>query len=442
MRQCILTLALFVAAATHLFAQGNFTVTQLGTFPGGNAYGVESRHGLIWVAADTAGIYVHNPKSGGPVAWIPRGMNGRRCREVAVSPAGPATILVAVNRDQGTDDSAVVYRSTDGGTTWTPSSSGIVRDGAAAIVERIRFNDLDSSRAVLVLLGGPAYESTDGGVNWRKMTSLEGLTVNDMIWDSTRPGVMFAGGENFIFSPVLMKSTDWGASWRNVLDVTLGGDNAIDGIAINPMNPDLMIAGTEGYIVRSTDAGEHWAIVSQPGRYYLYGAAWGGDNFSTAFIAGGNHPPATGGFYMSSDQGITWVAGQQDEWRTIQRVAVSPDYPNAFLFTAGYLNYDEPPSPVQPGGIYIVRRASSSVPEEREYVEARYTRDAIYLANNASDHEAAWELRDLLGRKVAAGSVGRESTGRIALEGMPSGSYFFRYGKDLLSRVMKVHLVR
>jgi len=62
----------------------------------------------------------------------------------------------------------------------------------------------------------------------------------------------------------LFKSTDGGASWRNLFA------SSVYAVAINPQNPSTIYAGTDNGVAQSTDSGESWTpIPGAPGRIRL-----------------------------------------------------------------------------------------------------------------------------------------------------------------------------
>ena len=91
-RSIVVTTPHFLAAlAAH--AQTSWRVEQFGgELAGRNVFGIVAAHGNLYAAADTGGIYFHNPLWGspapGPFTWINLGLKGKHCREIAVHPTG------------------------------------------------------------------------------------------------------------------------------------------------------------------------------------------------------------------------------------------------------------------------------------------------------------------------------------------------------------------
>lgn len=432
-------LLLLLTCASAGAQQKSYTVEIFGSeLADRDVFGIDTAGPRIYVAADTAGIYVHDSRLDGPFTWIYLGLRGEQCRAVAVSPANPSTILVALDRrnEPGTTDE-IIYRSTDWGMTWTLSQTGIITEGRpVTISRRLEFNPGNHAEVVAVMQGTGTYISRDTGQTWSPVAALDNYTVNDIAWDATRPGTLFAGGESLIMSAILLKSTDGGTTWRNTLSHALGGDNAIDAITINPNDPDMMIAATEGYILRSTDAGENWEIMAHPDRYYLYGAAWSNLEPQTLFITGGNVLPNSGGIFVSNDNGSSWRSIDSNRWRTVQRAIVSPVYPGALFFTAG--NFPGVPPDGYPGGVYLVREGTSRVPVPSASAAAWQSDGIVHLRNSDGARALQWELVDIPGNRLESGSVESGASAMISLAALPAGLYLLRYLDDSGVSTLKV----
>jgi hypothetical protein len=268
---------------------------------------------------------------------------------------------------------------------------------------------------------------------------LEGFTNTEIAWDRTRPGTLFVGGENMILQAVLLKSTDGGLTWRNTLDIDFHGDNAIDAIAIDPNNPDRMIAGTEGFILRSTDAGERWTVATEPGRYYMYGATWSNTEPETIFVTGGNSAPNSGGIFLSADNGATWSTIDTNRWRTVQRAIVSPTMPGALLFTTGTVAGQSDNG--MPGGVYLVIAETASVPPGSSSAVVWQSERSVHIRNIEGHGPLRWNLVDLRGISSGSGTVGAGEEHTIRLDALPSGVHMLRYSDAAGVSTLKVVVV-
>ncbi|MGD8346542.1 MAG: hypothetical protein PVI83_04820, partial [Lysobacterales bacterium] len=170
-----------------------------------------------------------------------------------------------------------VYRSLDGGSTW--ENMGLKESEHIGMI-RI---DPRNSDVVYVAAQGPLwsgggdrglFKSTDGGKTWKNILSGGEYTgVNEVHLDPRDPDVIYAakhqrlrtvaalingGPESGIF-----KSTDGGQSWRELTNGIPTEDKGKIGLAISPVDPDVVYATIElgarkGGFWRSTDAGGSW----------------------------------------------------------------------------------------------------------------------------------------------------------------------------------------
>jgi photosystem II stability/assembly factor-like uncharacterized protein len=121
------------------------------------------------------------------------------------------------------------------------------------------------------------------------------------------------------------KTTDGGAHWTPLTDSQ--PSVAIGSIAIDPLHPDTVLAGTGDHYVygdgllRSTNAGATWTFISgpfdgaitNPSEFYGGGARINQFSFhpvndQIVLAAVWKYPYTTGGIYRSTDNGVTWQA--------------------------------------------------------------------------------------------------------------------------------------
>jgi len=183
-----------------------------------------------------------------------------------------------------------VYKTLDGGKSWKNMGLKESRQiGMIAIHP-------DHSDVVFVAAEGSVwgpggdrglYRTTDGGKNWEKVLDVsENTGINNVLIHPENPQIMFATSEQrrrHIFTKIgggpetaIYKSTDGGNSWDKVTSGLPGGDMGGIGIAISPVNTDVVYAiieaeGKSGGFFRSTDCGESWSKMSghtAQGQYY------------------------------------------------------------------------------------------------------------------------------------------------------------------------------
>lgn len=196
-----------------------------------------------------------------------------------VDPRDARTVLVAAQGDlHMKSDSRGVFRSTDGGATWTRTlfvndSTGVQKLARANDVPAVIFATtvlhytppVTPGRAAATPVGAQAtgptathlYKSVDGGVNWREITGgglprLAGRTSVAVAMHSNAERVYL------VTNTGLLRSDDGGATWRPMAadDVRIrngqGGYNC--GVYVDPVNPDIVYTiSTSSY--KSVDGG-------------------------------------------------------------------------------------------------------------------------------------------------------------------------------------------
>jgi photosystem II stability/assembly factor-like uncharacterized protein len=149
-----------------------------------------------------------------------------------------------------------IYKSSDGGQTWTQKNKGLPQScgGLCQILSLA----IDPSQPETVWagtqVGGAIVRSTDGGDNWYSMGLTDHKAINAIAVYPTNGNTILAGasalGEGSIF-----KSTDGGQTWQ----LKVSGIASVMNIVFDPRNPQWVYAVTEGYgVLRSFDGGEGW----------------------------------------------------------------------------------------------------------------------------------------------------------------------------------------
>ncbi|HKH98387.1 MAG TPA: hypothetical protein VJ999_04705 [Candidatus Sulfotelmatobacter sp.] len=201
---------------------------------------------------------------------------------IAVAPSDPNIIYVATGEGLHRPDLSVgngIYKSTDAGKTWT--HLGLTD---AQQIPALAVDPRDPNKVFAAVLGHPygpseergIYRSTDGGQTWTRVIAKDENTGgSDVQIDPANPDVVYASmwearegpwEDNNEFNGAnggLFKSTDGGASWH-ALTNGLPKDLAQIYVAIAPSDPrrlyaTLAVASGKLSVYRSDDAGESWS---------------------------------------------------------------------------------------------------------------------------------------------------------------------------------------
>jgi uncharacterized protein (TIGR03437 family) len=211
---------------------------------------------------------------------------------IAIAPSDPDTVYVGTGEDNNSGDSyygAGVLKSTDGGATWTqlagpfvgPFSSSRTSGGGARIAA-LAVHPTDPNTVLAAVDRFPAaasgiYRTSDGGQTW---TLVQGGAVGtEVIFNPTDPTIAYAalGTSSGNSLNGVYKSTDSGMTWkasggRNPTALPTASVGRIE-IALAPSNPNILYAGIQNSgtlfgtllgMFKSTDAGQTWTQVFAP----------------------------------------------------------------------------------------------------------------------------------------------------------------------------------
>ncbi len=247
--------------------------------------------------------------------------SGRTISRIAIDPSNTQTLYVACATAGGFPEITAakghpqrngpvgIFKSTNGGSTWTQLLAGLPNQIATDIVL-----DPANSQIVYAAIGrifgsssNGIYKSTNGGVTWTKLSG--GLPTSSVgrislgISSTSRIYTLIAracdAGGNNGDTLGAYRSNDGGTSWTALgvgsMQATYGW--YLNVVKVKPSNPSVVMFG--GYsCLRTTDQGSSFATVTPPHvdlhafDYDTSGRLWCGDD---------------GGIQVSSNDGTSWT---------------------------------------------------------------------------------------------------------------------------------------
>jgi hypothetical protein len=181
--------------------------------------------------------------------WSAAGLTHAGVYYLAIDP-GASNIVYATTSSTG----AGVYKSTDGGANWSSRNSGlpVIPFENGPIITALVIDPLTPTTlyvgTVTAESSAVVFKSTDGGMSWSPGNT--GLPDHlSAVWalaiDPITPGTLYAGTSSGVF-----KSLNGGACWNPLnggLPQTATGLDPVAALAIAPGVPSTLYAGTSGH---------------------------------------------------------------------------------------------------------------------------------------------------------------------------------------------------
>jgi photosystem II stability/assembly factor-like uncharacterized protein len=348
---------------------GNWTSMGPSVIPSPGPAGYEGLGRLNAVGfhpTDQNKIYVGSPSGGmwqsadGGATWITHtdSLATLGVSAILVDASNPNKILIGTgDRDAGDAPGLGVYKSLDGGVTWTASKTGMGNQTVGKLIQ-----NPSNAQIILAATSGGVFRSTDGGANWTlsKSGNFKDICFKPGdptivyaawgadFWRSSNSGTSFAqitsgltsgqrgsiavtaANPNYVYFlqsdnssgfKGLYRSTDAGLSFTtrsttpNIMDWSCdgsgsGGQGWYDlSIAADPTNAETIYAGGVD-IWKSTNGGTSWAINA----HWYGGCSVPAVHADCHFLG---YSPVNGKLYTGVDGGVYWTANGGTSWTDI-----------------------------------------------------------------------------------------------------------------------------
>ena len=156
-----------------------------------------------------------------------------------------------------------IFKTTNSGTSWTTTNSGLDLDGNPALSMAMSSTNTDS-----VYVGTAPYitrshifRTGNGGTTWTDITgSLPNRYPLDLAVDPNDSWTLYIAFGGFDTSHIF-KSTDAGGTWMDITGVL--PDVPATAVIVDPLHSDHIYVGTDIGVYLSTDGGTNWAAFNE-----------------------------------------------------------------------------------------------------------------------------------------------------------------------------------
>ena len=299
--------------------------------------------------------------------------------DIAIAPSDPSVIWVGSgepNNRQSSSWGNGVYKSLDGGKTW--QNMGLK---ATHHIGRVVIHPRNPDVVYVAAQGhlwGPnpergVYKTTDGGKTWTQVLKINDDTgVSDLAMDPASPDTLYAAAYERRRTPfgfngggpdsAIYKTVDGGATWKKLvkgLPYENGGDTGRIGLDIYRKDPNIVYAIVQhekGGTYRSEDKGETWKKMGDTNprpSYYsqiridpnndlriwelgaqMFFSEDGGKTFLTQRVRGIHgdfhamwiDPADSNHVITGCDGGINWSYDNGKTWEFVNTVAIGQYY--------------------------------------------------------------------------------------------------------------------
>jgi photosystem II stability/assembly factor-like uncharacterized protein len=247
----------------------------------------------------------------------------RAVHVLAIDPATPRTLYV------GTMNDAAVFKSTDGGSTWSMANTGLARRNTRVTALAIDPTTPRTLYAATDAAIGTVFRSSDGGSTWSTLGIglPDNASVHALAIDPTTPRTLYAGTRY----RGVFKSTVSGSTWSAAN--TFLSNASVHALAIDPTTPRTLYAGTEDSgVFESRDGGSTWNAANT-----------GLSNTAVTALAVDPTTPRTlyagtryGDVFKSTDSASTWSAAKAFLSNTaVTALAIDPTTPGTLYAGTG-----------------------------------------------------------------------------------------------------------
>ncbi len=266
---------------TNVGLKGTKYISRIVVDPRNHNHVVVGALGDVFADSPERGIYVTDD---GGKTWKQTLYAGPESgiSDIAMSAQNPSVLFAGVWQFQrrpwtfmSGGDADGLYKSTDGGATWTKLTGHGLPDGTLGRIGlAVAPSDGNRVYAVIEAKKGVLWRSDDGGAEWKMVSDDSRVDARFFYFshvevDPKNPNRVFA------ISFEVMMSTDGGATFKPIAEAIHSDFHAI---WIAPNDPNRAILGEDGGAVLTVDGGQNWFFPANAPIGQVYRVGLGNDN--------------------------------------------------------------------------------------------------------------------------------------------------------------------
>jgi photosystem II stability/assembly factor-like uncharacterized protein len=279
------------AGATWIAANAGITILENSGVPGAFGIAIDpSNSSTIYLTTQSAGGVFKTTNGGASWSALNSGLTAVEVSAIVIDRFNPATLYAATT-------SNAIYKSINGGSTWFEANLGF--STLLTLSLAIDPNTTTTLYAGTRNRGGGEgiFKTTNGGSNWSRVGFGVSSPVQSIAINPTNTSTVYAA----TFGTGIFKSTDGGSSW--VLIKSGLTDNNVQSLVIDPSNSSTIYAGTDNGLFKSIDSGNTWNPFNS-GLTNTDVLALAVDPITTSIIYAGTNS----GLFKSTNGAASWAA--------------------------------------------------------------------------------------------------------------------------------------
>lgn len=187
----------------------------------------------------------------GPAAkpWVAFGPDGGDARRIVPDPGDHAHLYLGTANGW-------IYESHTAGASWVRLAQIGQRDDLvldSIVVDAQNPKHIVVGAWVIDRPDGGLYFTWDGGATWTNQAEMRGQSILSMAASASDPNILVAGTQRGIY-----RSSDGGQRWSRISPEDNAEIHNVQSIAIDPKDPGIIYAGTWHLPWKTVDGGGHW----------------------------------------------------------------------------------------------------------------------------------------------------------------------------------------